>query len=353
MPEESDQEKTEEPTPRRIQEAVKKGQVAFSREVSNFLMFVVLILNILWFAPFYMPEAVQLLGHFVHSPEEVLLSGRDSMAVIRHTLIGAGLVMLLPMLATVFVAFFSSFLQNGVVFSAEPITPKLEKISVLKGVSRLFSLRAFMEFIKGLIKITLIGVVSWLAIRSHISAITYSVDLGLSGIVMLLADLAFRIVLAACAIMLIIAVLDYFYQRFEYTKSLRMSRQELKDEFKQTEGDPQIKSRLRQIRQERAQKRMMAAVPEADVVIRNPTHYAVALQYDQETMEAPLVVALGQDFVAMRIIEMAEEHDVVVVENRPLARALYESCQLDEAIPLQHYQAVAEVIGYVYRLKNK
>jgi flagellar biosynthetic protein FlhB len=169
----------------------------------------------------------------------------------------------------------------------------------------------------------------------------------------LLRDLSGRMLVGVLAVVSVIAALDYLYQRFEFTKSMRMSRQELKDELKQTEGDPHVKARLRQIRMERARRRMMAAVPDADVVITNPTHFAVALVYDMETMAAPRLVAKGTDRIALRIREVAEEHDVPVVENPPLARALHAGVELDAEVSPEHYKAVAEVIGYVMRLRGE
>ncbi len=348
-----DSEKSEEPTQRRLQEAVKKGQVAFSREVSNFLMFVVLALNIVWFAPYYMEKVAASLSRFIHSPHEIRISDSNLVTLGSETAADIMIFLAAPIIATIFAAFFSSFMQNGLVISAESIIPKLEKISIMKGLKRLFSIRSLVEFFKGLIKITLVGTVAYMAIKPQLMRLENLASYDLAEMLELLAALSFRIVLGACAIMLVVAVLDYMYQRFEYMKNLRMSKQELKEEFKQSEGDPQIKARLRQIRMERAQKRMMAGVPDADVVIRNPEHYAVALKYDEGVMPAPVVVAMGQNFMALKIIEIAEQNDIVTVRNPPLARALYSTAEIDEEIPLEHYQAVAEVISYVYKLRGQ
>jgi len=187
---------------------------------------------------------------------------------------------------------------------------------------------------------------------SELDNIVYSSNLDIRGFSTLMAMVGFKIVLAAAIFMMFVAVLDYAYQKYEFIKSLRMSKQEIKEEFKQSEGDPQIKAKLRQIREERARNRMMASVPKADVIIRNPTHFAVALEYKEGQTQAPIVVALGQDFVALNIIRVAEESKVPVVTNRILARALYASAELDEEIPLEHYKAVAEVIAYIYKLKR-
>lgn len=349
----SDLEKTEEPTHKRIQDAVKKGQVAFSREISNFLVLAVLALNIAWLAPVIMQDAIRRLSQFIMMADDIRVDEQSSIVLFKDTATDIAVIMLVPILIMVFVAFFSSMIQNGIIFSGEPLIPKLEKISVFKGIKRLFSMRSLMEFIKGIIKISLVGFVAYMAVVSELDQLKVLVNYDVQDMLHILGSLALKVTIAACAVMLIIAMLDFMYQKFEYIKSLRMSKQELKEEFKQTEGDPQIKAKLRQIRMDRARRRMMAAVPEADVVIRNPEHYAVALKYDEKVMPAPVVLAMGTDRIALKIIEVAEEHDVPTIRNRPLARALYGSCELDQEIPFEHYQAVAEVIGYVYRLKGK
>lgn len=346
-------EKTEEPTAKRIQEAVKKGQVAVSKEISSFLVFVALALNIVWFAPVYAKNAVIYLSRFINRPEDLTIDETGVFTILRDVATEFGLFMMVPVGVLVFIAIFSSFIQNGFIFSGESIIPKLDKISPIKGVKRMFSLKSFMEFVKGVIKITVVGFVSYTVVRSDLHRVESLVAYSIADMLHIMSSLALKVVIAAASVMLVIAVLDFMYQKFEYIKSLRMTKQEIKEEFKQSEGDPQIKARLRQIRQDRLRKRMMAAVPEADVVIRNPDHYAVALKYDEINMKAPEVVAMGMDLIALKIIEVAEENDVPTVRNPPLARALYSSSKIDDEIPLEHYQAVAEVISYVYRLKGK
>lgn len=347
-----DMERTEEPTSKRIEEAVKKGQVAFSREITSFLLFVVLALMIVWFIPGYTKNALDFLTRFIASPHDVMLSYQNINEFLFDVISTAGLIFVTPIAATIFVALFSSFIQNGVVISAEPLMPKLDKLSLLKGIKRMFSLKSFMEFIKGLLKISIIAAVSYAVFMTELDKIIYSSQMSIYGIIELLGSVAFKIVVSAAVFMFLVAAIDYSYQKFEYLKNLRMTRQEIKEEYKQSEGDPQIKAKLKQIREERARRRMMSAVPEADVIIRNPTHYAVALKYEQSEMKAPFVVALGADDLALRIIKLGEESKIPVVTNRALARALYETSELDEEIPLEHYKAVAEVIAYVLGLKK-
>jgi flagellar biosynthetic protein FlhB len=258
-----------------------------------------------------------------------------------------------PILLAMVAALASGLIQSGFVLSLEPIKPKLEKISPLGGLRRLFSARALAEFVKGLVKLAIVAAVIGLLLWPERRLISGVVTMELPQFLELLQSLGLRVLIAVLAVMSVIAGLDFLFQKSQHNKQLRMSKQEVKDEFKQTEGDPMVKARLRQIRVERARQRMMAAVPEADVVIANPTHFAVALSYQLGSSGAPKVIAKGVDSLALRIRERAEECDVPVVENPPLARALCEGVELDQEIPPVHYKAVAEIIGYVMRLKGR
>ncbi len=261
--------------------------------------------------------------------------------------------MLLPLLATLFAALASGFLQNNFVFSAEPLIPDFSRISPATGLSRMFSWRSLVELGKGLIKIAIIGFAAAYTVLPQVAHIRQLADSEISNTVFFTWQIVKDMLLAICIIMFFIAILDYAYQRFTYIQGLRMSKQEIKEEFKQQEGDPAVKQRIRQVRMERARRRMMSAVPGADVIVTNPTHYAVALQYDSSVMRAPKLVAKGIDNIALKIREIAQEHDIPIVENPPLAQALYASVDLDREIPADHYKAVAEVIGYVYKLKGR
>jgi flagellar biosynthetic protein FlhB len=353
MAEDQDQDKTEEPTSRKIEEAVKNGQVINSKEVASFLVLVVVALNIVWLVPIYSGMLVDYFTRFIamsHSIEVTEESARSfSIDVIIHFL----MIISLPLAISLFAVVFAGVVQHGLVFSWDPVTPKLEKISVLKGFERLFSMRSVVEFIKGIIKVSIIGFASYSVIKGDLPKLENTPGNSVESLVKIIIDISLKIVIISAAIMMIIAIADYLYQRFEYLKSLRMTKQEIKEEYKQTEGSPEVKSKLRQIRMERSRRRMMAQVPNADVVIRNPTHYAIALEYKEDKMTAPKVVAMGLDLIALNIIKVAEENKITVVTNRPLAKALYENAELDEEIPIEHYKAVADVIGYVYKLKGK
>ncbi|MEE2746502.1 MAG: flagellar type III secretion system protein FlhB, partial [Pseudomonadota bacterium] len=245
------------------------------------------------------------------------------------------------------------FVQVGRTFSWEKVKPKWSQISPLNGVKRLVSPRSLVEFAKGIVKIGLVGLVSVLIAVPLLTDIELFPTLDIIVSLERIQYVGIILVFWTLMLMTIVAALDFTFQKYDHKKKLRMSKQEVKDEFKQLEGDPKVKARLAQIRQERQRARMIANVTKADIVITNPTHYAVALKYDMETMPAPVLVAKGVDDLAARMREVAEENEVPIVENPPLARALYASVELDESIPENLYQAVAEVIGYVFRLKGK
>ncbi len=348
-----DSQKTEEPTHRRLEQAREKGQVARSQEVTHWFMILAFALLVGIFAESMTGGLARSLTRFIEQPHAIRLDQGQVDELLLETLGDIATVMWLPFLVTVLAAFFSGFVQHGLVFSTEPITPKLEKLSPIKGLKRLFSTRSLFDFVKGILKISIVGVVVVLLLWPEFAMIPTVGTIGVLEFLGVLQTLAVRVLVGVLAVMTIIAVLDFLYQKQQHIKQLRMSKQEIKDEFKQTEGDPMIKARLRQIRIERARRRMMAAVPEADVVVTNPTHYAVALKYESSEMEAPVLIAKGADEVALRIREVAKEHEIPIVENPPLSRALFEGVDLDQAIPPEHYKAVAEVIGYVMQFKRK
>jgi flagellar biosynthetic protein FlhB len=250
-------------------------------------------------------------------------------------------------------AIIPSLIQNGFNISLEPITPKFEKISVTKGLKRMFSSRSLVEFVKGVLKITLIGIISYLSVINHLPRLEMMPEGDTEDILEFLLMLCMKVLIPCCIAIFFIAIADFIYQKAQHKKQLMMSVQDVKDEYKQQEGDPKIKGKLRQLRMERSRQRMMQAVPQADVIITNPTHYAVALKYEHDKMDAPVVLAMGADDIALRIKKAGEENKIPIVRNAPLARALYDECELDQAIPLEHFQAVAEVISYVYKLKGR
>jgi flagellar biosynthetic protein FlhB len=257
----------------------------------------------------------------------------------------------IPLVVLSFCAIIANLIQHRPLLSVEPITPKLSKISPLAGFKRLFSVESLVNFGKGLLKIGIVGTVVFLVVWPERDRLDTMMTTDPLAILLDFQEIGIKIFVAVLAVVTVIAMADYLYVRQKWWKKQMMTLQETRDEYKQMEGDPHIKGKLRQLRQERSRRRMMAAVPDATVVITNPTHFAVALKYDKG-MKAPLCVAKGADAVALRIRELAKEHDVPIVENPPLARALFASVDIDEAIPNEHFKAVAEVIGFVMRLKR-
>ncbi len=347
-----DSEKTEDPTQKRLDDALKKGQVYQSREVNSLFLLLTFALLLAWSADDVMETAATSLAQFIQRPESMATDNAGVSAVLSKTTFNIAVAFLWPMMAFVAAALLAGFGQKPLAISADPIKPKLEKISIAKGIKRMFSMRSITEFLKGIFKISIVGFVAFLVLYPRRGELQRLPNTELGNLLSFLKDSAVTMLVGVVVVIFFIALLDYFYQRFEYMKNLRMSKQDIKDEYKNQEGDPHIKSRLRQIRMERAQKRMMANVPGADVVVTNPTHYSIALKYNKGNMAAPQVVAKGKDKVAFRIREMAEKNDVPIVENAPLARALF-TVDVEDEVPLEHYKAVAEIISYVYKLKGQ
>ncbi len=350
--EQDESQKTEEPTTKRISDARGKGDVANSREVSNFFMIAAGTAVVAFWLPAAGPDFKSTMSVFIINAHSIRVDGASLQGLTASTVAAVGKLLFLPALAFIGAALASGVVQNGIVFSGEKIKPDLSKLSPLKGAKRLFSLQTVAEFIKGLAKLAIVGsiavAIAWNAAK--FLPLVPLTEIGLS--LEFLHRVVVKILSAVLAAIAVMALADFLYQRFEHTKKLRMTPQEIKDEMKQTEGDPHVKARLRAVRGERARQRMIQAVPSADVVVTNPTHFAVAMTYDRDGGGAPRVVAKGTDAVALRIRTVAEEHEVPIVENPPLARALYAGVEIDQEINPEHYQVVAEVIAYVYRLRG-
>lgn len=355
MSEDSDDDssKTEEPSQKKLDEAKKKGQFVQSREINHFFIMLALTFLIVTLSPAIGRDLTDILAPFVTKPDQFNVDARNTGEVLREVLSGSLLIMLLPIAIALVAVFAPSVVQQKWSVSAEQIKPKLEKISPLRGISRIYSKKALVEFLKNLIKLSLVGIIIWYSTRPLFDYLDALPNQSGMDIMDLTKSMAGRVMIAICIMLFLLSIGDYLMQRFMFMKSMRMTKQEVKEEYKQQEGDPHIKSKLKQIRREKARQRMMANVPKADVVVTNPTHFAVALQYDPETMAAPKVVAKGADNIAAKIRELAAEHKVPIVRNPPLARVLFDTTDIDEIIPTEHFQAVAKIIGYVYRLKGK
>jgi flagellar biosynthetic protein FlhB len=354
MAEEQDRDqKTEAPTQRRLDEARRQGQVASSRELNHAFMFAAATLFAALLGPSLADELGRLLVGFIEAPHRIALADDDLQPVLAALLGGLGQSLLLPTLLFVAAALACGLIQNGLVISSTPLAPKWARISPVAGARRLLSAHSLVEFGKGLLKLVLIGGAGLAVLWPAAAELLGATALDGAGLAVLIQRHSLRLLAVAAAMAGLIALADVLYQRFEHRRQLRMTRQELRDEFKQTEGDPHIKGRLKSLRLARARQRMMAAVPKATVVITNPTHYAVALAYDAAASGAPRLVAKGVDALALRIRALASDHGVPVVENPPLARALHAAVELGAEIPPDHYRAVAEVIGYVMRLRRR
>jgi flagellar biosynthesis protein FlhB len=350
---ESEDNKTEQATPKRTQDAREKGQVAKSREVgSAFIMVACLAYFYFGVGGIIGPMMEMMKGSF-RDLQRVDLTV-EMIQLLVFTLLVKTLAMIMPLLLTLMAAgVVANLMQVGIIFSAEPIQPKLSKISPLNGLKNLFSFKTVAELLKSIVKISMVGIIAYLTIHNEMLGVLPLMEQDVWQIMLYIGHVSFKILFATCWVLIILALLDYLYQHWEHGRSLRMSKQDIRDEYKNMEGDPLIKSRIRRLQREMAMRRMMAKVPTADVVITNPTHLAVALKYDQGRMAAPVVVAKGANLIAERIKEIAKENGIAVVENKPLAQVLYKMVDIAEAIPDHLYQAVAEVLAYVYRLKSK
>lgn len=348
-----DSQRTEEPTQRRLDEAHRKGDVVKSGELSTLILLSAGLLALSMFGTLSVQRFAADFRIFLESPADLVVDSGTASALLQHATFGLIAILAPAAGLLLFASLAGNLVQHRPVFSAERLKPDLAKLSPMKGFKRLFGLDGLMNFVKGIAKILVVGLACYWALWPERARILSALDLPPSGIIGLALALITKAVLAALAILAVIATVDYVYQRQRFMSRHRMSRQELRDELKQSEGDPHIKARIRQIRLERARKRMIAAVPEATVVIANPTHYAVALKYESGKMGAPVCVAKGVDHLALTIRKVAEENDVPIVENPPLARALYAAVEVDDEIPAEHYKAVAQVIGYVMRLAKQ
>jgi len=349
----NDQERTEQATPRRREEARKKGQVARSQEVASVAILLACLIYFYFDSGRLVRKMMGMVSNFLKESGTLLISNNNIQSLAVYWLFEF-FILIAPLLLTVLIAgLFANFIQVGFVISAEALEPKFSKIDPIKGFQKLFSLKSFAELAKNILKLFIVGYVAYVTVASEIGNLPSLMDQSVGEILVYMGQISFTIILRTSWVLIVLAILDYVYQRWEYEKGLKMSRQEIKDEYRQTDGDPLIKARIRRIQREMARKRMMAQVPKADVVITNPDHIAVALQYDQLKMFAPVVVAKGTGFVAEKIREIARESKVSVIENKPLARVLYKMVKVNEVIPENLYKAVAEVLAYVYGLKER
>lgn len=348
-------EKTEKATLKRKQDARKKGQVLQSREIPSSLILLIVFLSVKLLGS-YMYREIEAFYRLCVNDLALTFDVLSLNEVMR--LMSLVLVQLLKIIGPVFgIAFVAgtvaSYAQVGSLFTLETLKPKFSKLNPVNGIKRIFSIRGLTELIKSLLKIIVISIVAWQSIRGELTNIVKLMDQDLTVASVYIFSTAIDIAIKICVMMFIIAILDYAYQWWQYEKDLRMTKQEIKEEYKEIEGNPETRQRIRQKQREASMRRMLSEVPKADVVITNPTHYAVAIQYDADKAPAPIVIAKGQDYMAKRIKDIAKENGIETVENKPLAQALYKAVDIGEQVPPELYQAVAEILAFVYQLKGK
>jgi flagellar biosynthesis protein FlhB len=344
--------KTEDPSQRKLEEAHKKGDVVKSQELTTWFMLAGSLLLISMMAPWTSVSLMDSFKTLIANADQYEVGGPAFGQFFGGLASAILTVAVVPLAILSIFAIAANLVQHRPLLSTDPITPKLSKVSPIDGFRRLFSTEAILNFVKGLAKIGLVAGIMVYVLWPERDRLEGMITAEPVVIVEIVQDLAIKLFGATLAIITVIAAGDFLYQRNKWWQRQKMTLQETRDEFKQMEGDPHVKARIRQLRMERSRKRMMASVPEATVVITNPTHFAVALKYDK-SMPAPKCLAKGVDAVALRIRGVAEEHDVPIVENPPLARALFASVDVDETIPAEHFKAVAQVIGFVMRLRDR
>jgi flagellar biosynthetic protein FlhB len=353
MPEESFQERTEKATPRRIREAREKGQVAQSQEFSSVVVMICGAAALVALGPAMAQELRGLLIWTFNDAAKFSVDPASAQGFLVKVSWVFAKATLPIVLALTVVSFGSAYVQVGNVFSTAALEPKFDKLNVVSGLKKMISVKSLVTLVRDVIKLVIIGLIAYYAVKKEIPTFVTYPQMGTGEIAAAMIGVTVRITFKILLALLAIAALDFAYQRFEYMRGLRMSRQDIREEFKLTEGDPLTKGRIRAIQKEQARRRMMQDVPKADVVITNPTHYAVALQYDADAMDAPTVIAKGERLVALAIRKIAEESGIPIVENKPLAQVLFKTVEIGMQVPANLYRAVAEVLAYVYGLKAK
>lgn len=321
--------------------------------MATWWLFVAILMCIAWLMPGMGQKLLLSLRPFLENPHQIGLEGNGIQRAMTNVLLEVGLATTIVFSLLAISVIVGTMIQTGFFFNPAQLKFHADKMNPMTNLKQMFSTTALVELLKGFVKLVIVGAIAYSVLKPLYIQMTTMIGAELMQSVHFLHKKAIRLIVMILLVVTVIAVADFLYQRFRYFKSLRMTKQEVKDEYKQMEGDPMVKSRLRSIRLERARKRMIAQVPKADVVVTNPTHYAIALAYDNKSMEAPKVLAKGMNRIAERIREVADENNIPLVSNPPLARALYDTVDVDEVIAPEHYRAVAEVISYVYKLKKK
>ena len=347
-------EKTESATPKRKQDERKKGNIFLSREIISIATLLAIFMGLKVLFPHIMSVLINFIEkYFRMGATEDILSASDLNKFFFDGLLVFAMTAVPLLCINVLANIVITMGQTKMLFSSKAFAFKGNRLNPLSGLKKMISIRGLVELIKSILKISILSTIIYTVLKDELFLLPRLFDMEPMQAMAYTGDIIMAIVIQSGAIFLFLGAADYIYQWWEYEKNLRMSKQEIKDEYKQMEGDPKVKAQIRAIQQQRARQRMMQSVPDADVVIRNPTHFAVAIKYDQTRHRAPIVVAKGADQVALRIIAIAEENNVYVTENRPLARALFETVEIDAEVPGEHYQAIAEILAFIYKVRKK
>ena len=355
MPEIDDKEQpTEEATEKRHRETREKGRFAQSREVTSVFVLMGGLLTFYFFGIYTINRLTLFMRGIFSESSSFSITATNAYPFMFH-IMKESIIMMAPLIVIIIIAGITANIMQagGFIFSLEPITPKFSRIDPLKGFGRIFSKQALAELFKSLFKIGIVSYIAFITVKGEFSNIPSLMDMENSQIFLYISQISFKIILRTLLVLLILAAIDFGFQKWSFEQSIKMTKQEIKDERKETEGDPRVKARIRSIQLQVARKRMMAEVPKADVVITNPIHLAVAIKYEREKMLAPEVVAKGAGFIAEKIKETARKSGIPIVEDKPVARLLYKTVDIGNAIPTTLYKAVAEILAYVYKLKAK
>lgn len=349
----ADDSKTEKASPKKRKDERKKGHVAVSKDVVMIatLLGTFVMLKAL-FPLMYRTMRDYMIKYVSLAPLADTMSDYTT-SIYWDMVIAIAKAAIPIILVSTTLAVIGTGVQTGFLFTKSNMAPKFERLNPIKGIKNLLSLKSLVELIKNLIKIIILSVILYQIIKGDLRAVSRTIDMNVMDSSVYVLNSIMDMVMKVSIVFLAIAGFDYFYQWWDYERQIKMSKQEMKEEYKQTEGNPEIKGRIRNIQRERARSRMMQSVPTADVIIRNPTHFAVALRYDIEKDNAPVLLAKGQDELALRIVAIGEEHGIYVLENKPLARGIFASTKVGEPIPPEYYGMVAEILVYVYRMNNK
>lgn len=352
-------EKTEEPTSKKLSDARKEGQVAKSKEIGNGLGLLSFFLVLKFMAGYIGTSFMEGFAYFyAQIPETVELIGNPVPEAAMISLLYHGIVLLLKIVAPVFivgfiVAFFSDYIQVKWKPTTKPLMPKFSKLNPVSGFKKIISANSIVELIKSIAKIGLIAYVVYSYLWDKKEQLYLLYDIQLMSAILMIGEIVIDLGIRISIIYMILAVADFAYQKWKFHQDMKMTKQEVKEEYKNQEGNPEVKGKIRSKMREVSQRRMMQSLPEADVVITNPTHYAVAIKYDPDTSPAPIVIAKGEDYLAQKIKEVARDNQIEIVENKPLARMLYANVEIGDQIPPELYQSVAEVLAFVYHVKGK